>query len=378
MYEGVAALDDLTLLAEPGELIGIVGPSGSGKTAILRAIAGLVPLRRGDVLINGRLVTAVPAHQRNVAMVFESGALVPFLNVADNLARPLKVRHVPRMAVRERVREQARGMNLSRLLHRRPGTLSVGEAGRAGVGRALVQEPSVLLLDEPLAHLDAQERVTARSAILDRVRSLGIPAFYVTHDQYEIMSVADRVAVIRSGRIKQIGTPADLYERPADLFVAGFAAEPGIGLLPAQPAVSGEVGGFRVGARTLPLWTPLPAVLREYVGQEVLLGLRAQDVHDARELSDPDLVTLPAVITQIEQIRPQVIVVIDLPAAPAISAGVDALLGADRLVRARLSPHAEVRVGDQIQVAVDASQAHVFDRRTGRALYHPPSELIST
>lgn len=287
--DGPPALRGITLLAAPGEIVTVVGPSGSGKTTVLRAVAGLETVRAGRVLVAGRDVTRVPTPQRNVAMVFQ--APLPFLDVAANLARGTQATDSG---------EKVRRLCLRRLLPRMPGTLSPGESGRAGVGRALVREPAAFLFDEPVAHLDAAERSRVRRTIVDVVRRAGVAALWVTHDQSEAMAVGDRVAVLRDGAIVQVDPPATMYERPADVFVAGFVGTPEIGLLPARAALA----GFRVGARTLPLWGPLPAGVAE--GQAVLLGLRAEDV-TAGVAPDPAAVTLPVTVAEIERPMPEVV-----------------------------------------------------------------------
>lgn len=337
-------LRGITLLAAPGEIVTVLGPSGSGKTTVLRAVAGLEPVRAGRVLVAGRDVTRVATPQRNVAMVFQECTLVPFLDVAANLAR-----------VSREPEEMVRRLGLRRLLPRMPRTLSPGESGRAGIGRALVREPAAFLFDEPVAHLDAAERSRVRRTIVDAVRRAGVAALWVTHDQTEAMAVGDRLAVLRDGAVVQVDAPATMYERPADVFVAGFVGAPEIGLLPATATPA----GYRVGARTLPLWGPLPAGVDE--GRAVLLGLRAEDV-TAGVAPDPAAVALPVTVTDIEQPLPEAVVVADL-AVPGEADGA-------RLV-ARVDPGTRMRRGDRIELAVDARRAHVFDAGTGLALAHP-------
>ncbi|HST83289.1 MAG TPA: ABC transporter ATP-binding protein, partial [Kineosporiaceae bacterium] len=200
---GGTALDHVTVTAEQGEILAVLGPSGSGKSTLLRAIAGLVPVNSGEVLIGGRVVTHLAADQRRVAMVFEGSTVIPFLDVSENLGWGLQVRQVPPAEVAERVRVQARGLHLSRFLKRMPKTLSSGEASRVGIGHALVHQPSTFLFDEPLAHLDAHQRWAVRRRIVEVVKSHPVSTIYVTHDQEEAMAVADRVALLNSGTVVQ-------------------------------------------------------------------------------------------------------------------------------------------------------------------------------
>jgi multiple sugar transport system ATP-binding protein len=371
--DGTMALRAVTLLAAEGELLAILGPSGSGKSTLLRAVAGLAGVRSGEVVIGGRKVTRVPVHQRNVAMVFESGALMPFLDVAGNMAWGLRAQRVPESEVAERVVAQARGLRLTRLLSRKPKTLSAGERGLVGVGRAMVRTPAVFLLDEPLAHLDAADRLRVRRRIVEVVRDLGVTTLYVTHDQADAMAIADRVAVLREGVLVQVGQPRELYSRPVDLFVAGFVGAAPMGLLPARLVASPGSAGFRVGARTLPLWAPVPGELTGSVGQQVVIGVRPEDVYDATDGCAPELVALPATVLAAEHTGREKVVTVEVAAPPVTTPGADpaeARATAARL-RARFPVRAAVRPGTSVQVAVDVARAHVFDATTGRELWHP-------
>ena len=368
-----AVLREVTLQAAEGELMVVLGPSGSGKTTLLRVIAGLEQPSSGEVVIRGRQVTGLPPGRRRVAMVFESSALLPFLDVAHNLGSGLRTQRLPEAEVQHRVSGRARQLRLSRLLSRRPGELSQGQRGLVGLGRALVQTPDVLLLDEALAGLDAAERADLRRQVVGVIRSLGIPAFYVTHDQAEGMAVADRVALLCQGSVVQVGRPMELYERPVDLTAAGIVGTPPIGLLSARLVVADGLAGFEVGTRTLPLWRPVPPPLRDHVGRMVVLGLRAEDVPDAATSRGTGSVALDAVVTAVEYTGRQNVVTVAVGAPPVTAPGIGSSAGdpSAATLRSFFPRGAVLRRGDSVRVALEAADAHVFDAVTGRALWHP-------
>jgi multiple sugar transport system ATP-binding protein len=369
---GPAVLHDVTLLAEPGELFVVVGPSGSGKSTLLRVMAGMTQATAGTVLIAGVAVNDLPPQQRDVAMVFESSALLPFLTVADNLGFGLTIRHTPRTEIEHRVGEQARGFRLTGLLGRKPPTLSAGEHGQVGIGRALMRTPRVFLLDEPLSHHDAAERLRMRRQISDTVRRTGVTTFYVTHDQTEALAIADRMAVLRAGRIAAIGTPRELYDRPPDLFVADFLGAVPLGLLPARLVMGDGQAGFQVGARTLPLWTSVPAGLLAVQGHEVLLGFREEDVLPAAESADPGRVELPGRVVGVDYTGPHAVVTAEIAApAPRHPDQPGPATSTRAVLRARFPARTFPRIGDTVQLTLDAGRAHVFDAETGVALQHP-------
>jgi multiple sugar transport system ATP-binding protein len=361
-YGGEPALRGVTLLTRPGEVLAVVGPSGSGKTTALRAVAGLQRVRCGRVLVAGRDVTGVSVAQRDVAMVFREGTLVPFLDVAANLTRSAGAFGVAPPQAAQRVAARSRLLGLVRLLPRLPRTLSAGEHGMAGIGRTLVRTPRAFLFDEPLAHLDAAERSRIRRTIVDAVRTTGVGALYVTHDQAEAMAVGDRLAVLHDGRIHQLDRPRQVYRAPADVFVAEFVGGPGLGLLPARLVASGGTAAFQVGERTIPLWGPVPAGLAGHVGAPVLLGLRGEDVAEAGPDADPASVALPVVVRRVER-----------PGSDAVVSAEVALPGeADGAhVVARVAGSTRLRAGARAELLLDARRAHVFDPATGRALQHP-------
>ncbi len=371
LRDGTAVLRDVTLQAAAGELMVVLGPSGSGKSTLLRVLAGLDRPDAGVVTIRGRDVTALPPGRRHVSMVFETSALIPFLDVSRNLAWGLRRQRLPEAEVRGRVGDRARQLRLSRLLPRRPAELSGGERSLAGIGHAIVATPDVFLFDEPLGNLDAVARADVRRQIADVVHSLGVTAFYVTHDQLEGLAVADRVALLHRGGIVQVGSPRELYRRPVNLLAAGFLGAPAIGLLPARLVESGGLAGFRVGARTLPMWRPVPDPLRGHVGRGVVLGFRAEDVLAAGD--DPDAVVLDGVVTEAEYDGRRNVVTVAVDALPGTALDALATTGGagGATLRSLFPARAVVRPGDVVAVSVEATRAHVFDSLTGSALWHP-------
>jgi multiple sugar transport system ATP-binding protein len=350
--DATVALRDVTLLSEPGELLAVLGPSGSGKSTLLRSIAGLTRLTRGRVLIDG-VPTAAEAEHRGVAMVFEDTALVPFLDVARNMSFALDLTKTAPEETRTRVEERARGLRLSRLLPRKPATLSRGEQARVGLGRALVRAPKAFLLDEPLAHFDSGERIRMRQHLREVVKQAGVTTWYVTHDQNEALAIGDRIAVINDGALVQVGTSTQLYNEPVDTFVAGFVGTLPMGLVPARLVVSGAMAGYVIGDRTLPTWTAPPAGFEGGTDRPILLGLRPEDVH---EHPRPEHGTVTGIVTAMQLTGQH--------ATMTIAVGGQELW-------ARFSGRTPVRPGDRITVGVDAARTHVFDPVSQRALAHP-------
>ncbi len=371
----VVALRDVTLLAAPGELLAVLGASGSGKSTLLRTVAGLLPLRAGEVVIDGEPATRMTPGERRVAMVFEDGALIPFLDAADNMGWGLRARRVPRSEVDRRVAGRAGQLRMGRILHRKPDQLSEGERGLVGIGRALVQTPRVFLLDEPLAHLDAAERMRVRRRVVEVVRSLAVTTLYVTHDPTEALALADRVALLHEGRVRQLDPPGTLYDRPADLVVAAMVAS--IGLVPARLVHAGELAGYRVGSVTLPLWGPAPA---EVDDRPLVLGFRPEDVRTypatdteaGRDAAaEVDTVPVDAVVTGVEYTGRHHAVTLAVGAPPVTAPGAGLSAAGGATLRALYPARQQVRTGDAVRVRLDARCAHVFDAATGTALFHP-------
>ena len=323
-----ASLADVDLAVTPGDVLAVVGPSGSGKTTLLRLLTGLLTPDAGTIHIGGRDVTQEPPERRPVAMVFQGLALFPHLTVRDNIGFGLRIRRTPSGERHRRVAEVAAKLRLDHLLDRLPNALSGGERQRTALGRALVRDPLLFCLDEPLASLDPVLRSETRREMREILRVDGRCAVYVTHDQSEAMTIGDRVAVLNAGRLEQTGSVRDLYESPATSFIAGFIGDPPMSLLPARAGVAGPV---RAG--------------RPDVG-DCLLGVRAEDVH-------LDMDGEPLLVRSIEDHGDALRIVFDVA-------------GVALVARAPLG--SALRVGDRVPVRVDPDHVHIFDRETGRAL----------
>jgi multiple sugar transport system ATP-binding protein len=389
--DGTRAVDGLDLTVADGEFLVLVGPSGCGKTTALRMAAGLEDISEGAVRIGDRVVNDVPSRDRDVAMVFQSYALYPHLDVFDNIAFGLRLRKVPTSEITKRVNDAAYALGLAEYLHRRPRALSGGQRQRVAMGRAIVREPSVFLMDEPLSNLDAKLRVQTRAEIARNSRKLGVTTIYVTHDQTEAMTLGHRVAVMKRGVLQQVAAPQDLYDQPANLFVAGFIGSPAMNLLRGvfiagdrdepdrAPAGASVVLGdqwLRVGPEVLAarpgLW--------EYVNRPVAVGIRPEDLTEAGSGDVCDRRTLHVTAELTEALGSDLIVHCGVNIEPvetedtkelARDAGTDDTTPGSRFlttVVARFSPRARVREGDHIRVAVDTNRLHLFDLDTGRSI----------
>jgi multiple sugar transport system ATP-binding protein len=284
-YDGTVAVNDLSLGVADGEFLVLVGPSGCGKTTALRMVAGLEPITDGRLLIGERVVNNIAPVQRDIAMVFQSYALYPHFTVYNNLAFGLRNKKVPRKEIDERVKQAADILDLGPLLKRKPKQLSGGQRQRVALGRAIVREPAAFLMDEPLSNLDAKLRVATRAEILKLQDRLDITTIYVTHDQVEAMTMGDRIAVMNLGVLQQVGTPEELYENPANIFVAGFIGSPSMNLVPASLVGAGgndRIVGFRpehidVGGQGDGIRFTANVEVVEYLGDEQIVHMRVRD-----------------------------------------------------------------------------------------------------
>ncbi|HEV8425619.1 MAG TPA: ATP-binding cassette domain-containing protein [Actinomycetes bacterium] len=369
--DGTSAVSHLTLHVRHRELMVIVGPSGCGKSTALRLIAGLEPLSGGTISIGGRVVNKVPPGERDLAMVFEAGALYPHLTAAQNLRFGLDVRKLPEDEIEQRVGAESRVLRLGRFLDRKPRTLSAGQRQRVALGRATVRVPSVFLLDEPLTHLDAGERIRLRTELSQLQQGLGVTAIYVTHDQSQAMAIGNRVAVMRAGRIEQVAEPRELYRRPANVFVASFMGEPAMSLLAGSLEADAGRTWVVLGGQRLPLHGTPSGLLRGRVGP-VTVGIRPEHVTDASTV--PGTPVLFSTAARIERLGAQLLVSCPLATTAVTVAdtpGVEKEPGGQAELIARFPRGHPVRRGDRVELAVDVGELSFFDPGTGEALWNP-------
>ncbi|TME30892.1 MAG: sn-glycerol-3-phosphate ABC transporter ATP-binding protein UgpC [Chloroflexi bacterium] len=348
-YPGdVLAVNDLNLEINDGEFLVLVGPSGCGKTTALRCVAGLEEISDGRLLIGDRVVNDVPAKDRNIAMVFQSYALYPHMSVYDNLAFGLKLRKTPKDEIKRRVADAGKILGLDQLLDRKPKALSGGQRQRVALGRAIVREPSVFLMDEPLSNLDAKLRVETRANIARLHQRLGATTVYATHDQVEAMTMGDRIAVMRDGLLQQVGTPQDLYDHPQNVFVAGFIGSPAMNF--ATAAISD--GGLMMGSQKLGTSERLSDLIRGRAqGSNVLLGFRPEHL-DLVDTGDAAL-RIPAKVDVVEYLGNE-----ELLHAQMEGAEIVALVPSDRKVEA----------GQEVEFTVPADKLQMFDPETEKSL----------
>jgi multiple sugar transport system ATP-binding protein len=364
---GVAAVDDVSLKIGSGEFLVLVGPSGCGKSTLLRMIAGLERLSDGTISVGDRDVTDLPPRARDVAMVFQSYALYPHMTVRENLGYGLKVRKTPKPEIRERVSRAAELLGLDQLLDRKPAALSGGQRQRVAMGRAIVREPQAFLMDEPLSNLDAKLRVSMRAQLAALHSRLATTTIYVTHDQIEAMTLGQRVAVMREGRIQQVDTPQKLYAQPANLFVAAFIGSPAMNLVEAEIADSElRFGGYAI---------PLRAAGASIAGS-VIAGIRPEAFEDAA-FADTSLPQIDVEVEVVEELGADTHVIFAV-AAPRVEVSEvrdaagdeDATLVAveGSLFTARVDPATAARPGSRLRLAVDPARFHYFDPETGLRL----------
>jgi multiple sugar transport system ATP-binding protein len=377
---GFEAVKELSLEIAEAELLVLVGPSGCGKTTALRMIAGLEDISSGDLLIGGRRMNDVPEKDRDIAMVFQNYALYPHMTVAQNIAFSLKLARKPKEEIRRRVDETARLLGLEELLDRRPKQLSGGQRQRVAMGRAIVREPQAFLMDEPLSNLDAQLRVHMRGEIEELQKRLGVTTVYVTHDQIEAMTMGDRVAVLRSGELQQVGTPTEVYDRPVNLFVAGFMGSPPMNL--ARGTIDAADGGVtvRLGSAGIPV--PAEVVgerLAPWTGRPVVVGIRPEDLSGANGAGASSRARMSVQIDRVEAVGAHLLGFFSVDAPPAKSEAVAEATGGglDEVALitrqgtpfcATFEPRSGIRIGDRVEVSVDVRRLHFFDPDTELAI----------
>jgi multiple sugar transport system ATP-binding protein len=386
--DGTRAVNDLDLEIRDGEFMVLVGPSGCGKTTALRMVAGLEQITEGEVSIGDRVVNKIEPKERDIAMVFQNYALYPHMTVYDNIAFGLRMKKTPRARIAERVREISRVLALTEYLKRKPRQLSGGQRQRVAMGRAIVRNPSVFLMDEPLSNLDARLRVQMRAEISRIQREHQATTIYVTHDQIEAMTMGDRVAVMRKGELQQMDAPQPLYDRPANLFVASFIGSPPMNLV--QAKLVGRNGSFvaLVGDQELvlpPATLARRPALEAYAGRTIGLGIRPEHVasHDAAGSEAGR--TLRGEVVLSEALGSERLVHLALTAEPVVTDEVlEVASDADATAAEKLKSEAresrsifvgrfdtslEVSPGDQLEILVDVDKLHFFDLDTGNAIY---------
>jgi multiple sugar transport system ATP-binding protein len=388
---GTQAVDSLDLEIADGEFMVLVGPSGSGKTTVLRIAAGLDRATSGEVWIGDELVNDFPPMDRNIAMVFQSYALYPHMTVYENMAFGLKLHGLRKREIEPRVKSAATMLGIDDLLKRKPGQLSGGQRQRVAMGRAIVREPDAFLMDEPLSNLDAKLRVEMRAYLATLHQRLRTTTLYVTHDQTEAMTMGDRVAVMREGRLQQVDNPQRLYDHPVNLFVAGFIGSPAMNLVHSQ--LTERDGGLYADFGPASLRIPESVLaarpsLRGYAGKPVIAGLRPEDIEDAAFAPAANGSSLDVDVALAEAMGAELIAHFPVDARPLVGASMHAvhgtnggpedeagltLLAADSageaMITARLSPRSSATTGTRLRVAFDVERLHFFDPETEDSIW---------
>ncbi len=355
---GVIGAKDVNLEIEDKEFLILVGPSGCGKSTTLRMIAGLEEISEGELYIDDKIVNDVAPKDRDIAMVFQNYALYPHMTVFDNMAFGLKLRKVPKAVIKEKVHEAAKILDIEHLLERKPKALSGGQRQRVALGRAIVREPKVFLMDEPLSNLDAKLRVQMRAEIGKLHKRLGTTVIYVTHDQTEAMTMGTRIAVMKDGYLQQCASPTELYDEPVNVFVAGFIGSPQMNFVNVT-LEKGENGAILKGDSfeiALPEGKSNREELKEYFGKEVVMGIRPESIFE----DEAHLTTMTGSVVDVdveltEMMGAETYLYLKLGSSPVIS---------------RINRRSTAKAGDSIKVALDANKIHLFDKETEKAIIH--------
>ncbi len=361
VYDGnVKAVSDFNLEVADKEFIVLVGPSGCGKSTTLRMVAGLEDISEGDLIIDGRRVNNVPPKDRNIAMVFQSYALYPHMSVYDNMAFGLKLRKRPKDEIKERVNEAAQILGLQDLLDRKPKALSGGQRQRVALGRAIVRDAEVFLMDEPLSNLDAKLRVQMRAEIIRLHERIKTTTVYVTHDQVEAMTMADRIVIMNDGYIQQVGSPSEVYDYPNNLFVGGFIGTP------AMNFVNGHIddkGYFVTGHTKISIPKAKYDNLKEqgYVGKDIVFGIRPEDIHDDNIVKE----TYPDAIVDFK---------VDVAELLGSETNITAQFENQKVI-ARVDARTDIAIDDTIQLCFDMNKSHFFDLETTQRIREKDEEL---
>ncbi|GAA5079547.1 multiple sugar transport system ATP-binding protein [Thermocatellispora tengchongensis] len=385
---GVKAVNNLNLEIKDGEFMVLVGPSGCGKSTALRMIAGLEDISGGEIAIGGKVVNHLPPKDRDIAMVFQNYALYPHMTVEENLAFGLKLRKMPKPEIQKRVAEAAKMLGLEQYLKRKPAALSGGQRQRVAMGRAIVREPQAFLMDEPLSNLDAKLRVSMRASLNQMHERLGVTTVYVTHDQVEAMTLGNRVCVLREGILQQVDTPQNLFDKPVNLFVAGFMGSPSMNFVTAGLERADGGAAIHFAGYKLPVpdstFAEKPG-LDQYLGKKVILGIRPSDFEDSRAAADghgAGWATLPVRAEVTEELGSEINVLFLIDAPPVEHKDTVAaqdndedeatlpLSGDKSLWTARVNARSHVRTGQNIDLVVDTHNLHFFDPTSGLAIGH--------
>jgi multiple sugar transport system ATP-binding protein len=357
-FNKVEIVHDINLDVKDKEFLVLVGPSGCGKSTCLRMVAGLEDLSEGDIRIGERVVNGVPPKDRDIAMVFQNYALYPHMSVFDNMAFSLKLRHFPKDQIKKRVEEAGEILNLTPFLKRKPKELSGGQRQRVALGRAIVREPQVFLMDEPLSNLDAKLRVETRANITKLHQRIQTTVIYVTHDQTEAMTMGSRIAVLNGGIIQQLGAPQELYDQPANLFVAGFIGSPSMNFFPGAKVVT-EGDSTRIVLENMGQVDVPPLYVertREAAGKNLTFGLRPESLEDKALLPSESqgVSSIDATVDVVENLGSELLVY---------------LTTSGKTILARLNPRSNAHVGGNLKLHVDNEHIHLFDTDTGLAYF---------
>ncbi|WP_026661297.1 ABC transporter ATP-binding protein [Butyrivibrio sp. AC2005] len=352
---GFEAVKNFNLDIQDKEFIIFVGPSGCGKSTTLRMIAGLEDISSGTLKIGDRVVNDVEPKDRDIAMVFQNYALYPHMTVYDNMAFGLKLRKVPKAEIDKMVKDAAKILDLTNLLDRKPKALSGGQRQRVAMGRAIVRNPKVFLMDEPLSNLDAKLRVQMRTEIAKLHQRLGTTIIYVTHDQTEAMTLGTRIVVMKDGVVQQVDTPQNLYDKPTNLFVAGFMGSPQMNFLDAEVEVSGDKASLKIAGQSIELPPAKAKKVIEggYAGKTVTFGIRPEDVDDSEMVVSTSKAVFESTINVYELLGAEVYLYFDLAGFP---------------VTARVDSRTTARPGDKVKFAFDVEKIHVFDKETEKVI----------
>ena len=355
-FGNFTALDHVSLEIPKGAFVTLLGPSGCGKSTTLRMVAGLEEISGGELYIDGKLMNDVAPKDRDISMVFQNYALYPHMTVRENIAFPLKLRKMDKAEINQRVEQAAEILDITEYLDRKPKALSGGQRQRVAIGRAIVREPKVLLMDEPLSNLDAKLRVQLRLELKKMQKDFGITSIYVTHDQEEALTLSDRIAVFNKGVIEQIGTPQEVFNHPANLFVAGFIGSPQMNFLDGTLIKKGELYGVDLGGDVIPLPKEKTAdgKLDSYVGKKIKMGIRPEDIDDEPEfMAKHTDCQLDAKVDVSEMMGAEIYLYLEYKG---------------NKMTARVAPTSKARNGDTVRVAFDPHKVHVFDVETEQTI----------